>query len=91
MIALTQKLQHVGLATKVLDYVRDPQVALWRKLSGLFAALYVISPIDVIPDVIPVIGWLDDLGVMSLFTWWMVRQIRQHAARQAELPPTLRR
>ena len=30
------------------------------------AALYVISPIDLIPDVIPVVGWIDDLGVVML-------------------------
>ena len=30
------------------------------------AAVYVISPIDLIPDVIPVVGWIDDLGVVML-------------------------
>jgi len=28
--------------------------------------LYIISPIDAIPDVIPVIGWLDDVAVLGL-------------------------
>jgi len=27
------------------------------------ALLYIISPIDLIPDVIPVVGWADDLAV----------------------------
>lgn len=30
----------------------------------LLALLYVISPIDLIPDVIPVVGWIDDLVVI---------------------------
>ena len=30
------------------------------------AVVYVISPIDLIPDVIPVIGWIDDPGVVML-------------------------
>ena len=30
------------------------------------AAVYVISPVDLIPDVIPVVGWIDDLGVVIL-------------------------
>lgn len=33
----------------------------------LFAALvYLVSPVDLIPDVLPVIGWLDDVGIVSL-------------------------
>lgn len=75
----------LGLARKVMGYVRDPAVATWRKLTGLAAALYVVSPVDLIPDV-PVVGWLDDLGVLSLVAWFLVRDIRRHAARQ-ERPP----
>ena len=30
------------------------------------AILYVVSPIDAIPDVIPAIGWVDDIGVVGL-------------------------
>ncbi len=29
----------------------------------ILALLYILSPIDLIPDVIPVVGWLDDLAV----------------------------
>lgn len=29
----------------------------------LLALLYIVSPVDFIPDVIPVVGWLDDLVV----------------------------
>ena len=30
------------------------------------SAVYVISPIDLIPDLIPVLGWMDDAGVVML-------------------------
>lgn len=30
------------------------------------ALLYLISPLDCIPDIIPVVGWLDDIGVLTL-------------------------
>ena len=33
---------------------------------GLLAFLYIISPIDLITDVIPFIGWLDDIGVLGM-------------------------
>ncbi|MBW2217965.1 MAG: DUF1232 domain-containing protein [Deltaproteobacteria bacterium] len=34
--------------------------------SVVFTLLYILSPIDIIPDVIPVIGYIDDLMVLSL-------------------------
>ncbi|RZK14902.1 MAG: DUF1232 domain-containing protein, partial [Hymenobacter sp.] len=36
-------------------------------VSGLAVLLYVISPIDLIPDFIPVVGFLDDLSLVSWF------------------------
>ena len=40
-------------------------------MIAVLAMLYVISPLDLIPDFIPVIGWLDDLGVLV----WAARQV----------------
>ena len=46
--------------------------AKWKRvIIAVLAMLYVISPLDLIPDVIPVIGWLDDLGVLV----WAARQV----------------
>jgi uncharacterized membrane protein YkvA (DUF1232 family) len=39
----------------------DPRVPRRSKITLGLAAAYVVSPIDLIPDVIPVIGWADDL------------------------------
>ena len=37
----------------------------WRgQRSALLAAIYIISPVDLVPDLIPILGWLDD-GVIS--------------------------
>jgi uncharacterized membrane protein YkvA (DUF1232 family) len=35
--------------------------------------LYVLSPIDFIPDVIPVIGWLDDIGVLGYLGYSLLK------------------
>jgi len=46
--------------------------AKWKRiLIAVLAFLYVISPLDIIPDVVPVVGWLDDLGVLA----WAARQL----------------
>ena len=39
----------------------------WQSIAAIVAALaYVLSPIDLIPDFIPVIGYVDDLAVIAL-------------------------
>ena len=46
--------------------------AKWKRvIIAVLAMLYVISPLDLIPDFIPVVGWLDDLGVLV----WAARQV----------------
>jgi uncharacterized membrane protein YkvA (DUF1232 family) len=44
--------------------LRDPRVPLWAKLIPVGALIYVLSPLDLIPDLIPVLGQLDDLGIV---------------------------
>ena len=50
--------------TKLL--LRDPRVPLHVKAIPLFLGLYLISPIDIIPDFIPVVGLIDDLLITLL-------------------------
>jgi len=38
----------------------------WNMIVVLLSALYIISPIDFLPDFIPIIGWLDDLVVLFI-------------------------
>lgn len=44
--------------------VLDPRVPRRSKVALGMAAAYVLSPIDLIPDVIPVIGWADDVLIL---------------------------
>lgn len=45
---------------------RDERVPIVAKIIPVAALVYVISPLDVIPDVIPVLGQLDDLGIVLM-------------------------
>src|SRR5581483_1536147 len=45
---------------------RDPRVPWYAKAVALAVAAYAVSPIDLIPDFIPVLGYLDDLVVVPL-------------------------
>ncbi len=46
--------------------VRDPRVPWYVKAFGGLVVLYALSPIDLIPDFIPVFGYLDDLILIPL-------------------------
>ena len=43
---------------------RDPRVPVWKKAVPVLALLYVISPFDFVPDLIPGLGQLDDIGIL---------------------------
>lgn len=45
---------------------RDPRVPWYARLLAVAVAAYALSPIDLIPDFIPVLGWLDDLIIVPL-------------------------
>ena len=73
---------------------RDPRVPWYAKALAALIAAYALSPIDLIPDFIPVIGYLDELILLPLAIAAVVRLIdpaviaehRVTAARMAEQP-----
>lgn len=58
-----------------------------RLLIGL-ALVYAISPLDIVPDWIPFVGWLDDLILVPLILAWASRlvpaDLKQELAASAE-------
>ena len=54
---------------------RDPTVPRRAKLAVGFAALWCLSPIDLIPEFLPLIGPLDDVIVVALALRYAARQI----------------
>src|SRR5205823_6830792 len=54
---------------------RDPRVPWYAKALAVAVAAYALSPIDLIPDFIPVIGYLDDLVILPLGIWLVVSLI----------------
>ena len=62
---------------------RDPRVPRSAKLAVAFAALWVLSPIDLIPEFLPVIGPLDDVVVVALALRFAARRIPREALEEA--------
>lgn len=54
---------------------RDPRVPWFAKAVAALVAAYALSPIDLIPDFVPVLGYLDDLIIVPLGILLAVRLI----------------
>lgn len=70
---------------------RDPRVPWYAKAVALAVAAYALSPIDLIPDFVPVLGYLDDLIIVPLGILLAVRLIpadvfAEHRATADETP-----
>jgi uncharacterized membrane protein YkvA (DUF1232 family) len=76
-----------SILARLLTFRRE-LVTLWRaflapetpmrlKLLMLAVPLYLLSPVDLIPDVLPVLGWLDDAIVIPMLVSWIVRMLPQ--------------
>ncbi len=62
---------------------KDPRVPKRVKLAVGFAGLWVLSPIDLIPEFLPVIGPLDDIVVVALALRYAARHIPPEALIEA--------
>ena len=81
---LKQDVVAIALAT------RDPRVPWYAKALGACIIAYALSPIDLIPDFVPVVGYLDDLVLVPLGLLLLVRLIpapvmAEHRAAAAEI------
>ena len=55
--------------------VRDPRTPLAARILGVLIAAYALSPIDLIPDFIPVIGLLDDAILIPIGIWLFEKMV----------------
>ncbi|MCB2016303.1 MAG: DUF1232 domain-containing protein [Hydrogenophaga sp.] len=79
-----------GDARKLWFALGHPDTPGWFKAGAAGLALYLLSPVDLIPDVLPVIGVVDDLVIVPLAMRWLLERlpahIRAHAANRAKEP-----
>ncbi|MGK6356875.1 YkvA family protein [Sphingomonas sp. DT-207] len=55
--------------------VRDPRTPLPARLFGVLVAAYALSPIDLVPDFIPVLGLIDDAVLIPLGVWLFEKMV----------------
>ncbi|NEM98021.1 DUF1232 domain-containing protein [Pontibacter sp. BT327] len=72
----------------------DPRIPFMAKVVLVLTVAYAFSPIDLIPDFIPVLGYLDDMLLLPLGIWLSIKMLpddtvheyRQKARQQLERP-----
>jgi uncharacterized membrane protein YkvA (DUF1232 family) len=67
-------------ARLLLRALRHPGAPRWLKVGAALIVLYVVSPIDIIPDFIPVAGWMDDIVLVPLAIRWLLDRLPAHIA-----------
>ncbi len=63
--------------------LKHPNMPFWAKVVCFVAVAYALSPIDLIPDFIPVLGYLDDLMIIPAFVWLALKLIPSDVLFQA--------
>lgn len=58
--------------------LRRPDAPAWLKWGVAGIVLYLLSPVDLIPDVIPVVGVLDDIVIVPLAIRWLLSRLPAH-------------
>lgn len=53
----------------------DPRTPTWLKALAFFVVAYLFSPIDLVPDFIPVLGYLDDVILLPMLIWLALRYL----------------
>jgi len=83
---LKQKADALKKETFALYYAaRDPRTPLAAKILAGIIVAYVVSPIDLIPDFIPVLGFLDDLVLVPLGIILCLRMIPPQVMAEARI------
>ncbi|MCL7422431.1 MAG: YkvA family protein [Methylobacter sp.] len=69
-----------------LELIRDyrsgayKDIAPWAIAAVVFGLLYLVNPVELIPDVIPVVGYMDDVAVLALILKLVKTELEKYAA-----------
>lgn len=84
-LRLRRLIRAAGRDVIVLWYAcRNPKTPALVKLISILLALYMVSPIDLVPDTVPVLGWLDDATLLALGLPVLLKLIPQAALQDAQ-------
>ena len=72
-----------GDARQLWAALRHPAAPGWLKIGTALIVLYVLSPVDLLPDWIPGFGFLDDVVLVPLAIRWLLKRLPPEIAAAA--------
>jgi uncharacterized membrane protein YkvA (DUF1232 family) len=83
-LRILRLLRAVGRNAIVLWYAcRHRETPVSLKVGAILLVLYAISPIDLIPDWFPILGWIDDVTILAIGIPWILRRVPPHVLEEA--------
>jgi uncharacterized membrane protein YkvA (DUF1232 family) len=73
-----------GDARRLWRALRHPQAPGWLKLGALGIVAYLLSPIDLIPDLVPFFGVMDDVVLVPLAIRWLLSRLPEAIRRDID-------
>jgi uncharacterized membrane protein YkvA (DUF1232 family) len=73
-----------GDARRLWFALRHPQAPGWLKVGTALIALYLLSPVDLLPDTLPILGVVDDLVLVPLAIRFLLDRLPADIARAAD-------
>jgi uncharacterized membrane protein YkvA (DUF1232 family) len=86
------KLQKLKMKVKELNYklsalyiaYKRKDVSIWAKIIIIIAIGYALSPIDLIPDFVPILGYIDDLLILPFLIFISLKLIPHEIMKECE-------
>ena len=69
------------------SFIRDPEVAWAKKATAVGSLVYLVSPLDAVPDFIPAAGLLDDVAVILFVVQMLAESLKSYEGEAAAEAP----
>ena len=69
-----------GDAFQLWHALRHPLAPRWLKFGAAAIVLYVLSPIDLVPDILPFFGVVDDIVLVPVAIRWLLKRLPPEVA-----------